>query len=103
MQIAIVCCSLAKYPGFDICTSNCGVTCFRFSQKAVWRRASDLFKSAEIMMSWMYQQSETNWSITDQWAVVSVQRGEVKFLICTDVAARGIDVSGLPYGKSSLP
>ena len=27
------------------------------------------------------------------------QRGEVKFLICTDVAARGIDVSGLPYGK----
>ncbi|ELU11795.1 hypothetical protein CAPTEDRAFT_169026 [Capitella teleta] len=25
------------------------------------------------------------------------RRGEVKFLICTDVAARGIDVSGLPY------
>ena len=25
----------------------------------------------------------------------------MKFLICTDVAARGIDVSGLPYGKRS--
>ncbi|CAL1280444.1 unnamed protein product [Larinioides sclopetarius] len=25
------------------------------------------------------------------------KRGEVKFLICTDVAARGIDVSGVPY------
>lgn len=24
---------------------------------------------------------------------------EVRFLICTDVAARGIDVSGLPFGK----
>ena len=23
----------------------------------------------------------------------------MKFLICTDVAARGIDVSGLPYGN----
>ncbi|KFM61557.1 ATP-dependent RNA helicase DDX1, partial [Stegodyphus mimosarum] len=25
------------------------------------------------------------------------KRGEVKFLICTDVAARGIDVTGVPY------
>ncbi|ESO02060.1 hypothetical protein HELRODRAFT_106435 [Helobdella robusta] len=25
------------------------------------------------------------------------KRGDVKFLICTDVAARGLDVSGLPY------
>ena len=24
---------------------------------------------------------------------------EIRFLICTDVAARGIDVSGLPFGK----
>ena len=24
---------------------------------------------------------------------------EVRFLICTDVAARGIDVRGLPFGK----
>lgn len=24
---------------------------------------------------------------------------EVRFLICTDVAARGIDVTGLPFGK----
>jgi hypothetical protein len=24
-------------------------------------------------------------------------------MICTDVAARGIDVSGLPFGKNSLP
>ena len=24
---------------------------------------------------------------------------EVRFLICTDVAARGIDVSGLPFGE----
>jgi ATP-dependent RNA helicase DDX1 len=23
--------------------------------------------------------------------------GDVRFLICTDVAARGIDISGLPY------
>lgn len=27
------------------------------------------------------------------------KRGEVKFLICTDVAARGLDVSGLPFSK----
>ena len=27
------------------------------------------------------------------------QRGQVRFLICTDVAARGLDVSGLPYGS----
>ena len=27
------------------------------------------------------------------------KNGEVKFLICTDVAARGIDVMGLPFGK----
>lgn len=25
------------------------------------------------------------------------KQGEVRFLICTDVAARGIDISGLPY------
>lgn len=24
---------------------------------------------------------------------------QVKFLICTDVAARGIDIGGLPYSK----
>ena len=28
-----------------------------------------------------------------------LQNGDVKFLICTDVAARGLDVNGLPYGK----
>lgn len=27
------------------------------------------------------------------------QNGDVHFLICTDVAARGIDITGLPYGK----
>lgn len=25
------------------------------------------------------------------------QEGEVRFLICTDVAARGIDISGIPF------
>ncbi len=25
------------------------------------------------------------------------KEGEVRFLICTDVAARGLDISGLPY------
>ena len=30
-----------------------------------------------------------------------LQDGKVRFLICTDVAARGIDVSGLPFGKAS--
>ncbi|KAL3318297.1 ATP-dependent RNA helicase ddx1 [Cichlidogyrus casuarinus] len=30
------------------------------------------------------------------------KRGEVRFLICTDVAARGIDVTGLPYGNLAL-
>ena len=29
-----------------------------------------------------------------------IQRGDVKYLICTDVAARGLDESGLPYGKN---
>lgn len=24
--------------------------------------------------------------------------GEVRFLICTDVAARGIDITGIPFG-----
>lgn len=27
------------------------------------------------------------------------KRSEVKFLICTDVAARGLDISGLPFSK----
>ena len=27
------------------------------------------------------------------------KRQEVKFLICTDVAARGLDVTGLPFGN----
>jgi ATP-dependent RNA helicase DDX1 len=27
------------------------------------------------------------------------KNNEVRFLICTDVAARGIDVSGLPFGE----
>jgi len=27
----------------------------------------------------------------------SFKKGEAKFLICTDVAARGIDIAGLPY------
>ena len=26
----------------------------------------------------------------------------MRFLICTDVAARGIDITGVPYGKSLL-
>lgn len=25
--------------------------------------------------------------------------GDVKFLVCTDVAARGLDISGLPFSK----
>lgn len=29
----------------------------------------------------------------------SFKRGEVKFLICTDVAARGLDITGLPFSK----
>ena len=31
-----------------------------------------------------------------------LKEGEVRFLICTDVAARGIDITGVPYGKSWL-
>jgi ATP-dependent RNA helicase DDX1 len=27
------------------------------------------------------------------------KKQEVKFLICTDVAARGLDITGLPYSK----
>lgn len=27
----------------------------------------------------------------------NVQQGEVRFLICTDVAARGIDITGIPF------
>ena len=30
------------------------------------------------------------------------KEGEVRFLVCTDVAARGIDITGVPYGKSWL-
>lgn len=29
------------------------------------------------------------------------KKGNVKFLICTDVAARGLDISGLPFSKHS--
>ena len=29
--------------------------------------------------------------------VASFQDGEVRFLICTDVAARGIDITGIPF------
>ena len=28
---------------------------------------------------------------------ITLQEGEVRFLICTDVAARGIDITGIPY------
>lgn len=28
---------------------------------------------------------------------MTFQDGEVRFLICTDVAARGIDIHGVPY------
>lgn len=31
-----------------------------------------------------------------------VQRKEVRLLICTDVAARGIDIHGVPYGKTNM-
>ena len=30
------------------------------------------------------------------------QDAKVRFMICTDVAARGIDVSGLPFGMYQL-
>lgn len=30
------------------------------------------------------------------------KKGEVKFLICTDVAARGLDVKGIPYGRDAV-
>ena len=30
------------------------------------------------------------------------QRKEVRLLICTDVAARGIDIHGVPYGKRKV-
>lgn len=29
------------------------------------------------------------------------KKQEAKFLICTDVAARGLDITGLPFSKSS--
>ena len=32
-------------------------------------------------------------------SVCVAQRKEVRHLICTDVAARGIDIHGVPYGK----
>ena len=40
-------------------------------------------------------------SVSQLVPVAVFQRGDVKFLICTDVAARGIDVSGLPFGMTS--
>ena len=30
-------------------------------------------------------------------SLIHSQNGEVRFLICTDVAARGIDITGIPY------
>lgn len=34
--------------------------------------------------------------------LILFQNGDVNFLICTDVAARGIDITGLPYGENLL-
>ena len=31
------------------------------------------------------------------WRVQAFKDGDIRFLICTDVAARGIDIAGLPY------
>ena len=31
------------------------------------------------------------------WLVQAFKDGDIRFLICTDVAARGIDIAGLPY------
>jgi superfamily II DNA/RNA helicase len=38
-------------------------------------------------------------SIEAAWFVLlqAFQEGDVRFLICTDVAARGLDIKGLPY------
>lgn len=33
---------------------------------------------------------------------LSSQRKEVRILICTDVAARGIDIHGVPYGNRKI-
>lgn len=35
--------------------------------------------------------------------VFCFQRKEVRLLICTDVAARGIDIHGVPHGKQHPP
>lgn len=31
------------------------------------------------------------------WLLQAFKDGDIRFLICTDVAARGIDIAGLPY------
>ena len=32
-----------------------------------------------------------------QWWLQAFKDGDIRFLICTDVAARGIDIAGLPF------
>ena len=34
---------------------------------------------------------------SSDWLLQAFKDGDIRFLICTDVAARGIDVVGLPY------
>ena len=46
--------------------------------------------SCAVMAGWRTPQERRD-------NLLSFKEGDVRFLICTDVAARGIDIKGLPY------
>ena len=49
------------------------------------------------MLSFFFQSRSLSYWLRAPFGLQAFKDGDIRFLICTDVAARGIDISGLPY------